>query len=155
MIFKTVQCIIKSDAEYLLAIHNNTRPETTDQTTGKWGLVGGQIEQGELFEITAIREVYEELNLRLERLTEVADYSYDDALHKVFGIDYKGSRKITFDPNEILDLHWFSFEEVNELEKDNNLHTGFEFEAIKAFEALALAHPCSVENQSASAGFYP
>lgn len=135
--FKTVRCIIKSDAKYLLAVHNNTLPETI----GKWGLVGGHIELGELFEITAIREVREELNLELERLIEVGDFHYDNALHKVFGVNYEGTRKITFDPNEILDLHWFSFEEVKQLQESNALHTGFEFEAIQNFEKLAISKP--------------
>ena len=150
MIFKTVRCIIKSDSKYLLAIHNNTHPETI----GKWGLVGGHIEQGELFEITAIREVQEELNLRLERLNEVGDYCFDNALHKVFGIEYKGSRKISFDPKEILDLHWFSFEEVKELKEQQKLHTGFEFEAIQAFESLAVNNPFGLKEQVATHGLY-
>jgi len=141
MIFKTVRCIIKSDTKYLLAIHNNTRPETI----GKWGLVGGHIEQGELFEITAIREVREELNLELERLTEVGNYDYDNSFHKVFGIDYKGNRKITFDPKEILDLHWFSFDEVKQLQETNKLHTGFEFKAIQDFEKLEVGNPYTLQ----------
>lgn len=153
MIFKTVRCIIKSNCKYLLAIHNNTRPETI----GKWGLVGGHIEQGELFEITAIREVQEELNLQLERLTEIGDYHYDNALHKVFAVDYKGSRKITFDPKEILDLHWFSLAEIKELNEKQSLHTGFEFKAIQAFETfetLSVNNSYGLKQQVATHGLY-
>jgi len=146
MIYQTVRCIIKSNNKYLLAVHNNIRPETI----GKWGLVGGHIEQGELFEITAIREIREELNLELERLSEVGDYQYDNNFHKVFAVDYKGSRKITYDPKEILDLHWFSFDEVKQLEETSSLHTGFEFEAIQAFEKLQLTSPYRLQTAVAS-----
>ena len=129
---KTVRCILDRDNRYLLAVHNNNLP----QTMGKWGLPGGGIEPGEAFELALTRELKEELALDLQGFLEIGDYTYRDSQHKVFAVRYSGYERLEFDKNEILQLAWFSFDDVVSLHEADKLHTGFECAAINRYRTL-------------------
>lgn len=131
MKFKTVRIIIERDNKYLLAQHNNWRPETI----GKWGLPGGRIEKNEKFDETIRREMMEEFSIKLDALSEIGDFEYLKKLHKVFAVAYHGSGNLIFDKKEILNIKWLTFKELLEHEKAGMLHTGFEVAAVKKYRA--------------------
>ena len=129
MKYKTVRCIIDKNNYYLLAQHNNHRPETI----GKWGLPGGHIDKGEDFLSTAKREILEEFSILIENWQEIGDFVYAKAWHKVFASKYFGNENLVFDKKEILNIAWFSYENLLELEQNNSFHTGFELAAIRKY----------------------
>lgn len=62
MTYVTVQLLLIKDNKVLLMKRQNTGYED-----GKYGFVGGHLEEGEDFKTTIIREAKEELNIELER----------------------------------------------------------------------------------------
>ena len=79
---KTVRCVIATGDKFLLAIHNNGLPINHR----RWGLVGGRVDRGEAPEAAVRREVREELYIDIGELTEVGDFRYKGAWHRVFGV---------------------------------------------------------------------
>lgn len=132
MKYRTVRCILDKSGYYLLAKHNNWRPETI----GKWGLPGGHIDKGEDFLDTVKREMLEEFEIELDDWQEIGDFEYSRAMHKVFATKYDGRQDLKFDRKEILAIKWFNFEELEELNKKNMFHTGFELEAITRYREI-------------------
>ena len=126
--FKTVRCVIATGDRYLLAIHHNPRPSKRT----RWGWIGGRVERGEALDSALRREVREELYIALDELVEVGDYRYKGSFHKVFGVE-TDERIISFDRSELTKIGWHSIEEVAALEAGDQLHTGFEFEAVQAY----------------------
>ncbi len=129
MKYATVRIIIDRSNKYLLAQHNNKRPENI----GKWGLPGGHIEESETFVDTIKREIKEEFFVELDGLMEIADFEYRGLLHKVFAVKYDGDSKLNFDRNEILNINWFDYADLLELEQKQMFHTGFELAAITKY----------------------
>jgi NADH pyrophosphatase NudC (nudix superfamily) len=121
---RTSRCILKDGDRFLLAVHNNRRPEHF----GKWGLVGGRMDLGEDPEATVRREVVEELDVVVTALDLVGDYEYR-GWHRVFGTEVQGA-VLRVDPREILEIAWHTREQVRSLRERALLHTGFEDQAI-------------------------
>lgn len=65
--------VVLNDAGEILLI------KRTDNNT--WGIPGGSMEMGESFEETAVREVYEETGLRVEKLELFGTYSGREMHH--------------------------------------------------------------------------
>ena len=83
-----------------------------------------------------IRELDEELELQLNHLTEIGAYFYKGNDHIVFGADT--NRLIqAYDETELLDLRWFTLDELQQLEGQRKLHAGYELQAVRQFIALA------------------
>lgn len=129
--YRAVRCILDLNGRYLLAVHNNYLPETI----GKWGLPGGRIEAGESFAETAQREMLEEFGISLRDWQDVAEYPYRGSLQKVLATRYRGPETLEPDPKEILQLAWYSFDEIERMNAEGKLHTGFELEAILSYKA--------------------
>ena len=129
--YRTSRCILKSDNEFLLVVHNNYH----GVNNGIWGLPGGRIDRGERPVQTARRELYEELTVDVGVLHEVGDWSYKGYSHKVFGTIFDG--KIgRVDDYEILEVDWFTLDDVKSLADEDRLHTGFELASIERFNDL-------------------
>ena len=125
--FKTARCILYRDNEFLLAIHSSF----WGQRNGRWGLPGGQIERGESPEDAVARELEEELSLYLPKLLEIGPYPYKRNLHMVFAAEVNEPIR-DWDDTELLDIGWFSVEDVRELRAKNRLHANYELHAIEA-----------------------
>ncbi|MEM7131032.1 MAG: NUDIX hydrolase [Chloroflexota bacterium] len=132
MEYRAVRCILSSENCFLLAIHNNILP----QTIGKWGLPGGRIDNGEDFATTAQREMCEEFGLSLTEWQDIGEYPYRGSLQKVLATKYDGSRNLQYDRNEILNIAWYTFGDIQAMHNAGKMHTGFEFDAISKFLSL-------------------
>lgn len=97
----------------------------------KWVQPGGHIEPGETFEETALRETYEETHVKVkligERFPRESDYIRPLGIQKNCNKDGVEHVDITYvavptrdqdlelDPNESLDIGWFSRNELEEI----------------------------------------
>ena len=144
--YKTARCILHRDGRYLLADHSPTRrhgrssKRTGSKTPIRWGLPGGHVEWREDPLEAARRELFEELNIRLVKLTPVGDYVYKQRLHAVYAA-HSEYEEFDLDFSELAEVRWFSRDEVAHLKNFNQLHAGYELEAIYALEALEALQP--------------
>lgn len=140
--YKTARCILHRDGRYLLADHSPTRQHhrrrklSSSTTAIRWGLPGGHVEWLEDPMAAARREVLEELNIELATLTPVGDYIYKQRLHAVFAA-HSEYEEFDLDLSELAEVRWFTRDEVAHLKHFNQLHAGYELEAIFALEALS------------------
>lgn len=96
----------------------------------KWGLPGGSMEMGETFEDTAKREVFEEVNLKVENLELFNVYSGED-LHYIYPnghevyiatavyICREFSGELKLDKEETLDAVFYSKDNLPKIEDIN------------------------------------
>ena len=129
--YYTSRCILKADNEFLLVVHNNYE----GINTGIWGLPGGRIDKGEDPVETARREIHEELEVNLNELYDVGDWSYNGHQHKIFGTIFDGDIG-QVDEYEILEIGWFTLDDIRGLESQDRLHGGFELASVERFVIL-------------------
>ena len=84
----------------------------------KWEFPGGKVEDNERFEQTILREVYEELNLRVSIIKQLPSFSHDYESFNITLIPFickidEGTIILTeheafcwLSPNNLLDLDW-------------------------------------------------
>ncbi|MDQ3699993.1 MAG: NUDIX domain-containing protein [Chloroflexota bacterium] len=127
-----VKAVIRRDSRYLLAQHNNRRPETQ----GKWTFLGGLIDPDDASPSQAlVRELWEELRVTGRVVGEVGQFPYEDNPGPcvVLLADFEGEPR----PNEeILALRWYTREEVEALGRAGLLQMGLELEAIAQAERM-------------------
>jgi ADP-ribose pyrophosphatase YjhB (NUDIX family) len=95
-------------------------------------LLGGRLKAGEDPQAGVRRELLEELRLEVPDLIELGDCIHRDHTHRVFGCEIDTEIE-WFDTDEIIDIGWFSSDDVAAMAKSDRLHTGFELGAISAF----------------------
>lgn len=127
--YKTARCILYKDDRYLLAVHNRFWAGSR-----RWGLPGGQIEWGESPLRAAARELEEELEVYLPDLMEVGAFAYKRAMHMVFAAPLVDDVE-SFDDGELLDIGWFTENEIVSLKSRESLHANYELEAIRQLRA--------------------
>lgn len=125
--FKTARCILYQENRFLLAVHGSF----WGHQHRRWGLPGGRIEWGESPEIAVARELEEELSVFPERLLTIGPYTYKKALHMVYAAELSEPIR-DWDESELIDVRWFSEEDVAELKARNSLHANYELDAIRA-----------------------
>jgi len=125
--FKTARCILYRDDQYLLAVHSSFW-RATDR---RWGLPGGQIEWREPPRAAAIRELKEELGIRISDLLEVGAYSYKHAMHMVYAAPFAGEIR-DYDDTELIEIGWFDEAAIAALKHKRHLHADYELEAVQA-----------------------
>ena len=143
--YKTARCILFREDRYLLADHHGTTSarrkrhskHRTRNAAGaiKWGLPGGHVEWREKPADAARRELYEELNIHLGDMLSVGDYVYKQRLHAVFAAA-SDVTEFELDFSELAAVRWFSAQEVKRLADFDQLHAGYEYDAIVALERL-------------------
>lgn len=133
-----VKAVIERDGRYLLAVHNNHRPENK----GKWTFVGGLIDPTDASpEAALLRELREELQVEGRVLGTVGTFPYRDHTCLVLAASFEGEPQPCAD--EILALRWFTRREVDGIAQANLLHMRFEIEALD--RARAVLNPGSAE----------
>jgi 8-oxo-dGTP pyrophosphatase MutT (NUDIX family) len=125
--FKTARCILYRDGHFLLAVHSSF----WRAKQRRWGLPGGSIESGESPRSAVLRELDEELEVKLSDVMEVGPYAYKRAQHMVYAAHLEGEID-NYDNRELLDIGWFSEADVVMLKDRGELHADYELEAIRA-----------------------
>ncbi|MEM7220459.1 MAG: NUDIX domain-containing protein [Pseudomonadota bacterium] len=120
---KTARALLLRDDRILLADHHRYRKPT------RWGLPGGHIEWGENPADTARREVLEELGVTLGELTFVDNYLYKHRWHSVYAATMP-TESLRVDHSELGEVRWFSFAEIERLQRVRQLHAGYELRSL-------------------------
>lgn len=87
--------------------------EAFEKVRGQWNLPAGKVDKDETIEEAAVREAKEESGLDVvlgKHLITVHQSIDRPVLHAFLAIKQDG--EVVFDPDEILDARWFSFQEV-------------------------------------------
>lgn len=107
-----VGTVIEKDSKFLLV------QEAGENVRGKWNYPSGKLETGELLSEGILRETREEcgLDVELTGICQVGTHRFpNEAFALVCFAAHHRSGKIKFDPEEILDACWFSYEEILEM----------------------------------------
>jgi len=113
----------------VIILDDNNRVLLQKRKSGSWGLLGGLLEIGETLEDTAIREVYEESNLKISDLHLVNVFSGPkyhfkldnaDEIYVITSVYYTREFKgeLIADNNESLELKFFEMHELPDLEEE-------------------------------------
>jgi len=113
----------------VIILDDNNRVLLQKRKSGSWGLLGGLLEIGETLEDTAIREVYEESNLKISDLHLVNVFSGPkyhfkldnaDEIYVITSVYYTREFKgeLIADNNESLELQFFKMHELPDLEEE-------------------------------------
>jgi 8-oxo-dGTP diphosphatase len=103
--------ILKKDNKILLV------QEKQPSAYGQWALPAGEVEAGESYEETASREAYEETGFTVKIINKIKTYEYTEPEYQyhVFRAEI-ASGEITINPEEILDIQWYTPDEIQKLE---------------------------------------
>ncbi len=101
--------VLERDGKYLLV------QEAKEGCRGKWNLPAGRLDPGETIFEAAKREIKEEsgLSVDLSGICQIGNRKRKDVslVSIIFTTKVVGG-DITFNPNEILDVKWFGYEEI-------------------------------------------
>lgn len=123
-------CVIKDDkGRYLLV------QEAQPKVYGLWNLAAGHVDKNESIENAAIREAKEETGLDVSLIKKIGIWhdKVEEPVRHAFTVKVLGG-KITPQPGEILDVKWFSFDQIKQMRKENKLRVEWIFEAIELVE---------------------
>jgi len=126
--------VLKRDGKYLLVQEKNP------SCYGKWNLPAGKVDQGDTLEQAAVREAKEETGFDVELQRKLDVYQVkatDPAKHVYVAVSVGGSLRVPKD--ELLDVRWFSLEEIRQLSADGELRDPFVLESIMESEGDKLA----------------
>lgn len=124
-------CVIRDDkGKYLLV------QEAQKRVYGLWNIPAGLVDKGESIEEAAVREAREECGLTVELLGKVGVWHEGvetPVKHAFTAKIIKGT--IRPQPDEILDVKWFSYDEIVRMNQDGKIRAPWIFEAISQVEA--------------------
>lgn len=107
--------VIKKDNKYLLV------QEAQEKCRGKWNIPAGHLDPNETIFEGAKREVLEEtgLNVELTGILRIENRVMTDNefMGVVFSTNIVGG-EIKIDPREIMDIKWFTYEEILNMKDD-------------------------------------
>lgn len=112
--------VVEKDGKYLLV------QEAKEKCRGKWNLTAGHLDPNETIFDAAKREVKEEcgLDVELTGVCQIGNMKLENDLFVsiIFSTNVLGG-DIKFNPDEILDTKWFTYEEILAM-KDQLRDTG-------------------------------
>lgn len=102
--------VLEKDGKFLLV------QEGKPEVRGLWNVPAGRVENGYTIKETAIKEAKEESGFDVELLEEIAilHKDGDEAVKHIFKAKIIGG-EINFPEGEILDVRWFSLEEIESM----------------------------------------
>ena len=122
--------VIEKEGKFLLV------QEAKENCKGKWNLPAGHLEINETLFDGAKREIFEETgcNVELTGLLQISHRVFEDKIFVGFMFSAKMiDEHIDFNENEILNVKWFSFEELIDMKDDLRLYYWI-IHAIKAYK---------------------
>lgn len=125
-----VGCVIRNDdGKYLLV------QESQPKVYGQWNVTAGHVDKGESLETAAVREAKEETGLDVEILEKIGIWhdSVESPVCHLFMVKVIGG-EIKPQENEILDVKWFSFDEIMQISKQGNFRSPWALEGLKKIE---------------------
>jgi 8-oxo-dGTP pyrophosphatase MutT (NUDIX family) len=119
-------CLVVKDGKYLLV------QESTKDIYGLWCLPAGQIDEGETIEEGAIRETREESGYDVSLVSKIGIYheSIENKVKHVFEAEIVGG-DATPQEGEILDVKWFTFDEIRKLNEDGKIRAPWIWDIIQ------------------------
>jgi len=126
MIAVVAGCAIEKGGTYLLV------QEKLPKAYGKWNLPAGHVDEGETFEIAAMREAREETGYEVE-LDRPLTVTHPDTARPVFH-PYKAhviGGNLLIRPDEIMDARWYTLDEVEQLHAEGKLRDVWVINAIR------------------------
>lgn len=142
MIISAGACIVEKEknGKFLLV------KEGREEFHGKWNLPCGELESGENILDCAIREGKEETGYELKVIGWVGQYTElkwplfggHDLIVNVFYSKIIGGEKTV--PPDLLDVAWFSLEEIREMAKREGLVHPYVLDAITAYRHRNYIH---------------
>jgi 8-oxo-dGTP pyrophosphatase MutT (NUDIX family) len=123
-------CVIRRDDKYLLV------QEAQPEVYGLWNIPAGHVDRDETIESAAVREVAEETGYKVElgKKIDIYQESIGSPVRHAFTAKVIGG-KLKAQPDEILDVGWFSFEEITQMLKDGKLRVEWIYDAISRVHA--------------------
>lgn len=107
MVFVVCGVLIEKDGKYLLV------REKQPKVYGLWNLPGGRVDEGETLEEAAVREAKEECGLEVCLIEPLITINRSIELPVLHAYSAKIiSGEINFPEDEILDVQWFSKDEI-------------------------------------------
>ncbi len=117
-------CVVVDEYERILLLHRSTDEQT------QWELPGGKIEEGELPAEAAIREMYEELGVRVQLTAELGSAEFEDdetEYHYTwFQAIVIGGEPSIQEPQKFDDLDYVEFDDLASLALSSNMEILFE-----------------------------
>lgn len=104
--------VIKKDGKYLLV------QEKQLKAYGLWNFPAGKVDVGESIEQAAVREAKEESGYDVELIKKIDIFQSKstDAVKHAFETKIIGG-DLSFPEDEILDIKWFTFDEIKEIKE--------------------------------------
>lgn len=124
-------CVIRdSSGKYLLV------QEAQPKVYGLWNLAAGHVDKGESIEEAAVREAKEETGLCVELVDKVGIWQdkVEEPIRHAFKVKIVGGN-IEPQPGEILDVQWFTYDQIIQMKKDGQLRVEWIFDAITRVES--------------------
>jgi ADP-ribose pyrophosphatase YjhB (NUDIX family) len=88
-----------------------------EKARGQWSLPAGRVEENETLEDAAFRETKEETGFNIKILRRIKTYQFENPEYSyhVYAAEIVGG-EIQYDPEEIMNLGWFSVSEIEGIE---------------------------------------
>lgn len=136
--------VIEKNGKYLLV------QEGKETCKGKWNLPAGHLEINESLFDGAKREIFEETgcNVELTGLLQISNRVFEDKIFVGFMFATKLlNEHINIDNSEILNVKWFSYQELVNMKDDLRLYYWI-LNAIKSYENKKIMdlHTINMEN---------
>lgn len=118
-------CLVEKDGKYLLV------QEKQQKIYGLWNLPAGYVDKGEQIADAAKREVLEETGYKIKVHDEIDIFheSVGRPVKHIFKAEISGG-ELNKQNDEILDVRWLSFDEIERLKDDNQLRAPWIWDLI-------------------------